>query len=91
MVDPAARSQFRARCFRQISARIGQAVAKATVMRLLGVPRLPLPSFLPRTAFAWNRPGPADSFSPPIPLTYASSLLSLPPPPSALPSPASSP
>jgi hypothetical protein len=91
LTDPSARSQFRAICYRQISARIGQAVAKATVMRLLGVPRLPLPSFLPRTALAWNRPGPADSFSPPIPLTYASSLLSLPPPSSALPSPASSP
>ena len=35
MLDPSARSQFRAICYRQISARIGQAVAKATVMRLL--------------------------------------------------------
>ena len=84
MIDPSARSQFRAICYRQISARVGQAVAKATVVRLLGVPRLPLPLFLPRADFAWNRPGPADSFSPPIPMTYASSLLSPPPPSSAL-------
>jgi hypothetical protein len=38
MLDPSARSQFRAICYRQISARIGQAVAKATVMRLLPLP-----------------------------------------------------
>ena len=85
---PSARSQFQAIRYRQISARIGQSVAKATVMRLLGVPRLPFPSFLPRDTFAWNRPGPADSFSPPIPLTYASSLLSLHSHSSALSSPA---
>ena len=91
LLDPSARSQFRAICYRQISARIGQAVDKATVMRLLGVPRLPLPLFLPRTAFAWNRPGPADSFSPPFPMTYASSLLSPPPTSSALSSPIFSP
>jgi hypothetical protein len=72
--DPSARSQFRAIAYRQISARIGIAVAKASVMRLLGVPRLPLPPFLPRAALARNRPGPADSFSPPVPLSYASSL-----------------
>ena len=44
-LDPSARSQARATRYRQISARIGQAVAKATVMCLLGVPRLPLPPF----------------------------------------------
>ena len=38
MLDPSARPQCRAICYRQISARIRQAVAKATVMRLLGVP-----------------------------------------------------
>jgi hypothetical protein len=59
------RSKFRAIAHRQIYARIGIAVAKASVMRLLGVPRLlPLPPFLPRAALARNRPGPADSFSP---------------------------
>ena len=91
MLDPSASSQFRAICYRQISARIGQAVAKASVMRLLGVPRLPLPQPAPRAALAWNCPGPADSFSPPIPLTYASSLCSLPPPSSVSSSPAPSP
>jgi hypothetical protein len=90
-MDPSARSQFRAICYRQISARIGHAVAKASVMRLLGVPRLPLPSPVPRYALAQNCPGPADSFSHPVPTSYASSLLSLPPPSSASPSPASSP
>ena len=91
MMDPSARSQFRAICYRQISARIGQAVAKASVMRLLGVPRLPLPQLTPRAALAWNCPGPADSFSPPLPLTYASSLCSHLPPSSVSSSPAPSP
>ena len=36
MKDHSARSQFRALCYRQISARLGHAVAKASVMRLLG-------------------------------------------------------
>ena len=90
-MDPSARSQFRAICYRQISARIGHAVAKASVMRLLGVPRLPLPSPVPRYALAQNCPGPADSFSHPVPISYASSLQSLPPPSSVFPSPAFSP
>ena len=34
-MDPSARSQFRAICYRQTSARICHAVAKASVMRLL--------------------------------------------------------
>ena len=72
--------QFRAICYRQTSARIGHAVAKASVMRLLGVPRLPLPHLIPSYALARNRPGPADSFSPSLPHTYASSLGSLPSP-----------
>jgi hypothetical protein len=66
---PSARSQFRAICYRQTSARIGHAVAKASVMRLLGAPRLPLPRLIPSYALARNRAGPADSFSPPFPLT----------------------
>ena len=74
MLNPSAGSQFRAISYRQISARIGHAVAKASVMRLLGVPRLPLPPFPPRASLARNCPGPADSFSPPVPLSYASSL-----------------
>ena len=74
MLDTYVRSQFRAIAYRQISARIGIAVAKASVMRLLGVPRLPLPPFVPRAALARNRPGPADSFHPFVPLSYASSL-----------------
>ena len=78
LMDPSARSQFRAISYRQISARIGHAVAKASVMRLLGVPRLPLQQFPPRASLARNCPGPADSFSPPVPFSYASSLLSFP-------------
>ncbi len=54
-MDPSARSQFRAICYRQTSARIGHAVAKASVMRLLGVPRLPLPQLIPSYVLAWNR------------------------------------
>lgn len=80
MLDPSARSQFRAISYRQISARIGHAVAKASVMRLLGVPRLPLPPFVPHARLARNCPGPADCFSPPIPLSYASFLSSFPAP-----------
>ena len=38
------------------------AVAKATVMRLLAIPRLPVPLPVDRTLLARNRPGPADSF-----------------------------
>ena len=90
-MEPSARSQFRAICYRQTSARIGHAVAKASVMRLLGVPRLPLPHLIPSYALARNRPGPADSFSPPFPFTYASSLGSLPSPSSLSFSSASSP
>jgi hypothetical protein len=82
-MDPSARSQFRAICYRQTSARIGHAVAKASVIRLLGVPRLPLPQLVPSSVLARNRPDPAESFSPFVPLTYASSLGS-PPPPSSL-------
>ena len=77
--DPAARSQFRSLCHRQISARLGHAVAKATVMRLLAIPRLPVPPPVDRALLARNRPGPADSFSPTCPsslssLVYSSSL-----------------
>ncbi len=45
-MDPSAQSQFRALSYRQISARIGNVAAKASVMRLLGVARLPLPPFV---------------------------------------------
>ena len=72
MLDPSARSHFRALCYRQISARIGHAAAKATVMRLLAVPRLPV-ARVPLRELARNRPGPADSFS------RLSSSLSFPP------------
>jgi hypothetical protein len=65
--------------YRQSSARIGHAVAKASVMRILGVPRLPLSQLLPSALLTRSCPCQADSFSPPVPLTYASSLSSLPP------------
>jgi hypothetical protein len=64
-IDPSARSQFRAISYRQISARIGLAVAKASVMRLLSIARLPSPSFVPRSLLARNCPGLADSVSQP--------------------------
>ncbi len=75
MLDPSARSQYRA----MISARIGHAVAKASIMRLLGVPRFPLPlvSIYPRlfpvlplleTALARQIPFPLLSASPTPPL-----------------------
>jgi hypothetical protein len=90
-MDPSGRSQFRAICYHQTSARIGHAVAKASVMRLLRVPHVPLPQLIPSYALARNRPGQADFFSPPFPLTYASSLGSLPSPSSLSFSPAPSP
>ena len=74
--DPAARSQFRSLCYRQISARIGNAVAKATVMRLLSIPRLPVPLPVDRTLLARNCPGPADSFSPSCPSSLSSLVYS---------------
>ena len=67
MKDLSARSQFLALCYRQISARLGHAVAKASVMRLLGLPRLPVPEYAPRSLLARNCPGPADSFVFPSP------------------------
>ena len=64
LVEESARSQFRALCFRQSSARLGHALAKATVKRLLASPSLPLPSPPDRSVLARNRPGPADFLSP---------------------------
>ena len=61
LVDPSARSQYRALCYRHLTARLGHAVAKATVMRLLALPRLPLHHPPDRSSLARNRPGPADS------------------------------
>ena len=61
LVDPSARSQYRALCYRHLTARLGHAVAKATVMRLLALPRLPLHHPTDRSSLARNRPGPADS------------------------------
>jgi len=69
-----ARSQYRALCYRQISTRLGHAVAKASVMRLLGLPRLPISQHAPRSLLARNCPGPADSFVFPSPLSNAASL-----------------
>ena len=76
LVDPSARAQFRALCYRQSSARIGHALAKATVKRLLATPSLPIPSPVPRSLAARNRPGPADfvSLSPPHLSSHPSSL-----------------
>ncbi len=43
-------------------------IGKASVMRRLGIPRLPLPQLVPSSVLARNCPGPADSFSPsPLP------------------------
>ena len=41
---------------------VGHAVAKATVMRLLALPRLPLPPLTDRSSLARNRLVPAGSF-----------------------------
>ena len=41
LMDPSARAQYRHHCFRQSSARLGHAIAKATVMRLLPCPSHP--------------------------------------------------
>ena len=71
LLDPSARSQYRALCYRHITARLGHAVAKAIVMRLLALPRLPLRPSTDRSSLARNRPGPADSFSVPCPLLFS--------------------
>jgi hypothetical protein len=74
--DESARSQFRALCFRQSSARIGNAIASGTVQHLLAMPSLLLLRALPLHQLARNLPGPAD---------FASHSLSSPPPFPALP------
>jgi hypothetical protein len=67
IVDESARSQFRSLCLRQSSARLGYALAKATVQRLLATPHLPVSDTLPNSALARNRPGPADFLPPSLP------------------------
>ena len=62
MKDPSACSQYCALRYRQISARMGHAVAKASIMRLLGLPRLPVSHPVPRSILARNCPGPLDTF-----------------------------
>ena len=80
LADPSARSQFRMLCFRQSSARVGFALAKATVKRLLATPSLPFqPSFL-RIPLGLNRPGPADFVPHAFILPCPSPLPSLPSP-----------
>jgi hypothetical protein len=79
-MDPSARSQYRAICYQQLSARIGHAVAKASVMRILRVPRLPLQQSIPSALLAGNCPGQADSFSFPLrflPLLPSTPFISL--------------
>ncbi len=88
-MGPSAHSQFRAICYRQSSAHIGHAVAKASVMCLLGVSGLPLPQHVPlsllRTALAqlihlcflpWTPPPrpPPRLYSLPLPLLHDSPL-----------------
>ena len=83
LMDPSARAQYRHHCFRQSSARLGHAIAKATVMRLLACPSLPLPPLPSRDLLARNRPGPADPvFSFPSHFSPASLIASCSHPPS---------
>ncbi len=58
-------------CYRQTLARIGYAVAKASVMLLLGVPCLPVQPCAPYFLLACNSPGQAYSFSPPVTDSYS--------------------
>ena len=51
-----------------------ESIMPTSPRRLPGVPRLPSPQLVSSSVLARNRPGPADSFSPSVPLTYASSL-----------------
>jgi hypothetical protein len=53
---------------------VSHAVAKASVMRLLGIPRLPLPQLVLSSVPAWKCTGTADSLSHSVPLTYVSYL-----------------
>ncbi len=58
-------------CYTHSSARIGHAVGKASIMCLLGIP-----SSLALPGCTWSElPSPEDSFSLPVPHTYASSRL----------------
>jgi hypothetical protein len=67
LVDPSvtvrAQLEYRQLCFRHSSApsRLGHALAKATVMRLLATPSLPSSTTPSRVYLARNRPGQADS------------------------------
>ena len=58
-LPPTDRSQFHARCFRQISTRISAALAKATVIHITGAPSLPAPTFLSHVNLARNCPRPS--------------------------------
>jgi hypothetical protein len=60
--DESAWSQCRALCFRQSSARLGHALARATIQRLLSLLQL-----LPHALLARDRPGPADFAYPSFP------------------------
>ena len=79
LVDPSARFQYRALCYRYITARLGHAVAKATVMRPLALPLLSLPPHTDRSSLS---PGISlarliRSFFPLSPLSFV--ILFLPP------------
>ena len=78
-LDDAERAQFRARCYRYSSARVGAAIAKATVMRLSGAPSLPAPAPVPSSLLARNAPSAAD-FLPagPVPRGLRSPFISSP-------------
>jgi hypothetical protein len=63
-LDDTARAQFRARCFRYSSARLGAVLAKATVMRLSGSPAIPVSLPIPAAHLALNYFGVPDLHPP---------------------------
>ena len=58
------RAQYRAGCFRPSSARVAAAMTRATIMRLLGTPSIPVTAPVPRHLLAQNRRGVPDLCDP---------------------------
>jgi hypothetical protein len=79
-LDDSELAQFRANCYLSSSARVADAMAKATVMRLAGTPSLPTIAPIPHYHLGHNLPGHSDSRNlrplPPVPLAHPSPTLS---------------
>ena len=74
------RAQYRAGCFRSSSARVAAAMTRATIMRLLGTPSIPVTAPVPRHMLAQNLRGVPDLCDPRQAPLAPSPLPPIPPP-----------